>query len=129
MSKDKTIRVLLCDDSAYGRNQVKRELEKGGMEVIAEAEDAKNSLEKYKTTKPDITIMDLILRGSRGQDAVRDILAFDPHAKILVLTILTSGEELDEIKKLGITDILNKKDMRKDLVQTIKKIIKKGDSA
>ncbi|HEX4325067.1 MAG TPA: response regulator [Gaiellaceae bacterium] len=63
------LRVLIADDHAPTRDDVRRALTKGGIEVCAEAADAAHAVQRALETKPDICLLDLRMPGS-GVSAV-----------------------------------------------------------
>ena len=65
-------RVLVVDDAAFMRMMIKDILQKGGYEVVGEAEDGKRAIEKYKELKPDLVTMDITMPDMDGITAVKD---------------------------------------------------------
>ena len=88
--------VLVVDDSKFMRAVVRNEVQKNGCTVIAEADNSNAAVEAYKQYKPDIVTMDITMtvdghtigRSSNGIDAIRQIKAIDPDAKILVVSAM-----------------------------------------
>jgi len=119
MSNKKKLQVLLCDDSAYSRSRIGKILQSLDCDIVAEAEDAETSVKLFREKKPDLVIMDLVLRASTGQDAISEIFVVDSSAKIVVVTILNDQETLDRVKELGVSDIVNKKHVDRDLPDAI----------
>lgn len=115
MSKEKKLQVLLCDDSAYSRSRISKILQSLDCDIVAEAEDAETSVRLFQEERPDLVIMDLVLRASTGQDAISAIFAVDSSAKIIVVTILNDDKTLNGVKELGVSSIVNKKHIDKDL--------------
>jgi DNA-binding NarL/FixJ family response regulator len=119
MSNEKKLQVLLCDDSAYSRSRIGKILQSLDCDIVAEAEDAEKSVKLYREKKPDLVIMDLVLRASTGQDAIRGIFSVDSSAKIIVVTILNDDKTLKGVKELGVSGIVNKKHIDKDLPSAV----------
>ena len=87
------IRVLICDDALVMRMVIKKELEKmGGYEIVAEASDGEEAFELYKEYKPDITTMDITMPKKSGIDALKDIMAFDNSAKVIMVSAMGQEE-------------------------------------
>jgi two-component system chemotaxis response regulator CheY len=88
-------KVLVVDDSKIMRLNVKRMLEKLGHEVIAEAENGFESIEKYEASKPDFVTMDITMPEADGIkdgiEAAAKIIEKDKAAKILMVT--SHGEQ------------------------------------
>jgi len=82
------IRVMLVDDHAVVREGYRRLIEKhGGMLVVAEAFDGASAYAEYKARQPDVVVLDLSMPGQGGIEALRHILQWDEHAKVLVFSM------------------------------------------
>ena len=89
------INVLLVEDQKLIRVGLKSLFEDNNeMIVSSEAQSGKEAIEKYKTNKPDIVLMDIGLPDISGIDAAKKILEFDSKAKIIILTAHLSEEEV-----------------------------------
>lgn len=66
-------RVLVVDDAAFMRMMIKDILTKNGHEVVAEAADGRQAVEKYKETRPDIVTMDITMPEMDGITALKEI--------------------------------------------------------
>ncbi len=87
--------VLVVDDSGLARRRARAILESGGFEVI-EAEDGMAAIERYFVAKPDIVLLDLVMKGMYGLEVLERIRAIDPAARIIVVSadVQTSSHEL-----------------------------------
>ena len=74
-----TARVLVVDDSAMARRALKRILEPEGFEVI-EAEDGLVALERYALERPDVVMLDLVMKGMYGLEVLNKLRQLDPGA-------------------------------------------------
>jgi len=84
----KRARVLLVDDHSMVREGLRRVLEdSGGIEVIGEASDGLEAIQKTDKLKPDVLVIDLSMAGMGGLEAVGRIRAMAPETKILILTM------------------------------------------
>jgi DNA-binding NarL/FixJ family response regulator len=80
--------IMLVDDHAVVREGYRSVLEKQpGLRVVAEASDGAEAYRLFKTTAPDLVIMDLSMDGVGGIEAIRRIRQWDKAAKILVFTM------------------------------------------
>jgi two-component system, chemotaxis family, chemotaxis protein CheY len=77
--------MLLVDDSALARRSMRSILESGGFEVV-EADDGLVALERYFLEKPDIVILDLVMKGMYGLDVLARLREIDPAAKVIVVS-------------------------------------------
>jgi len=82
------MKVLIADDHAIVREGLKQLVNsQRDMEVIGEAEDGRQALEKAKSLRPDVTILDIAMPGLSGLEAVRLIKEAVPHTQIVVLSM------------------------------------------
>ena len=88
-------KVLIVDDSALTRRSLRQILESAEYQV-AEAEDGLAALERYFLDKPDVVLMDLVMRGMYGLEVIQKLRELDPDARIVVVSadIQTSSQDL-----------------------------------
>ena len=88
-------KILIVDDSGLARRTLGQILESAGYEV-AEAEDGFNALERYFLEKPDVVMLDLVMKGMYGLDVLTKLRELDRDAKVIVVSadIQTSSHEL-----------------------------------
>ena len=101
------LRVLIADDHAPTRDDVRRALKKGGIEVCAEAADAAHAVQRALETKPDICLLDLRMPGG-GVAAAWEISARLPTTKIVVLTVSDDDSSLFGALRAGAVSYLVK---------------------
>ena len=87
--------VLLVDDSGLARRSTRRVLEQAGYHVV-EAEDGLSALERYAVDKPDVVLLDLVMKGMYGLDVLAKLREMDPTARVIVVSadVQTSSHEL-----------------------------------
>jgi len=96
------MRVLVVDDSKFMRLAIKSMLEKDQKhQVVDEAETDVSAVEKYKSAKPDFVTMDIIMPIESGLRAVKEIIQFDPNAKILMVSAMGQEKIVEETVQLG----------------------------
>lgn len=101
-------RVLLCDDSRAMRTMTASILEENGFAVVGEADTGLSAISEYKATKPDVVLLDLVMPKMDGKAALREILAFDPQARIIVLSSLGAQSDIEKCLKAGAKSYLQK---------------------
>jgi two-component system, chemotaxis family, chemotaxis protein CheY len=90
-------KILLVDDSGLARRSVRHMLEPEGYEVV-EAEDGMSALERYFLEKPDLVLLDLVMRGMPGFDVLKKLQEMDARARVVVVSadIQDSSKEMAE---------------------------------
>ena len=85
-------KVLICDDALVMRMVIRKEIEKLGFEVVAEASDGEEAVALYKEYKPDITTMDITMPKKSGIVALQEMMAFDKNAKVVMVSAMGQEE-------------------------------------
>jgi two-component system, chemotaxis family, chemotaxis protein CheY len=80
--------VLITDDSMIMRMQLRKIVTELGHEVIGEAENGLVAIQKYKILKPQLVTMDITMPELGGIEAVKEIMKFDPNAKVLMCSAM-----------------------------------------
>ena len=88
-------KVLVVDDSGLARRRVRAILEGGGYEVI-EADDGMSALEQYFLARPNLVLLDLVMKGMYGLDVLMKLREMDPSARVIIVSadVQTSSHEL-----------------------------------
>ncbi len=88
-------RVLVVDDSGLARRRARSILEGAGYEVV-EAEDGMAAIESYFVSRPDIVLLDLVMKGMYGLDVLTKLREMDDSAQVIVVSadVQTSSREL-----------------------------------
>jgi two-component system chemotaxis response regulator CheY len=88
-------KILVVDDSALARRRARSILEDAGYEVL-EAEDGISALERYFITRPDVVLLDLVMKGMYGLDVLSKLREMDADARVIVVTadVQTSSQEM-----------------------------------
>src|SRR3972149_1292884 len=98
----KKIRVLIAEDHAVVREGIRLILQsQPDMEVIGEAADGREALEKARELHPDIVLMDIGMPEMNGLEATRQIKRSLPETQILALTVHEQGDYLFRMLEAG----------------------------
>lgn len=101
-------KTLICDDSILIRKKLKDLLISNGYSDISEAINGQEAIDKYKLTKPDVVFMDIVMPVKTGIDAVKEILAFDKNAKIIMASSSGTKTNLREAIEAGAFEFIQK---------------------
>lgn len=116
-------KVLIADDHALVREGIAAFLKLcEDVEVIAEASDGLEAIEKTNKYRPDIVIMDINMPKLGGLEATVEIKKMHPHIKVLVLTQYEDREYISRFLKAGVSGYLLKKAVGSDLITALKAI-------
>lgn len=118
---EEKIRVLVVDDHTVVRKGLCALLsaEKYGIEVVGEAVDGREAIEKAVSLDPDVILLDLVMPGMGGVEAIPAIRQGNPEARILILTSFAEDEQVLEVIKSGALGYLMKDASPDELVSTI----------
>lgn len=117
---------MIVDDALFMRQMLSKILTGEGHEICAEATNAKDAVEKYKKCKPDLVTMDIVMPMMEELDgigAVKEIIKFDPSAKILLISAMSQQPIVVEAIRLGAKDFLSKPVNPERLKETVKNIL------
>ena len=115
------VRVLLVDDHAIVREGLRALLEEeGGFAVAGEAADGERAVAAARELAPDVILMDLLMPGVDGLEALRRIRAADPEARVLVLTSAQDDRSVRQAIDAGAVGFLFKDVSRRDLVRAVR---------
>lgn len=103
-----TIKILICDDSILARKKLKDFLVSIGCTQILDAADGQMAIDIYKEEQPDIVFLDIVMPVKNGITAVKEIIAFDPDAYIIMTSSVGTQENLKEALKAGAKDFIQK---------------------
>ncbi|RJQ42577.1 MAG: DNA-binding response regulator [Gaiellales bacterium] len=121
------MKVLLADDHALIRSGLIRLLgEDDGIEVVGQAENGREAVQKAQELKPDIVLMDISMPVMDGMEATRQIRKRNREIKVLVLTVHENDEYLFQAFRAGAVGYMLKQAADSDLVNAIQTVAR-GD--
>jgi two-component system chemotaxis response regulator CheY len=113
-----SIRVLLVDDSAMARRSTRRVLEGAGYAVV-EADDGLAALERFAIDKPDVVLLDLVMKGMYGLDVLAKLLELDPAVRVIVMSADVQTSSRDMVKDAGAAGFINKPAAPGEIVEAV----------
>ena len=116
-------RVLIVDDAAFMRMMIKDILEKNGFDVVGEASNGQIAVEMYKKEKPDIVTMDITMPDMDGIEAVKQIKAFAPEAKIIMCSAMGQQSMVMDAIRAGAKDFIVKPFQADRVLEAVKKVL------
>jgi DNA-binding NarL/FixJ family response regulator len=118
------IRVLIADDHALVREGIGAllRLQQNDIEVVGEASDGIEAIEKAAKLRPDIVLMDISMPRLGGLEATIELKKSNPEIKIIVLTQYDDREYISRFLKAGVSGYLLKKAVGSELINAIKAV-------
>ena len=101
-------KIMIADDSDAIRLVLKDILSIGEHEVIAEAVDGAEEVDCYKQHSHEILLLDLAMPKKDGLEVVKEVIAFDSNAKIVLITASDDQKIINECLKSGATSYISK---------------------
>ena len=101
-------RVLVVDDAAFMRKMVSDALTKGGHQVVGEAGNGVEAVAQYQALQPEVTTLDITMPEKDGLAALKEIIALDPAARVIMCSALGPESKVLESIKAGAKDFVVK---------------------
>ena len=102
-------KILVCDDSVLARKQLMdavKEVSEGA--VCIEGKNGSEAVELYKSEKPDLVFMDIVMPEKDGNTALSEIKEFDNEAVIIIVSSVGTQDQLKKAIQLGAKDFIQK---------------------
>jgi two-component system chemotaxis response regulator CheY len=117
-------RILIADDLSFMRMIQKEILGERGYNVAGEASDGIQAVEKYKSLRPDLVVLDITMPNMNGLEAMRKIFEFDPKARIIMCSALGQQNLIVDAIKAGVRDFIVKPFKPERILSAIEKALK-----
>ncbi|WP_350344963.1 response regulator [Proteinivorax tanatarense] len=115
--------VLIVDDAAFMRMMIKDILSKNGFEVVGEAANGKEAVEKYKELTPDLVTMDITMPEMDGVQALQEIKKIDDSAKVVMCSAMGQQAMVIEAIQNGAKDFIVKPFQGERVLEAIQKAL------
>ncbi|MFD1928692.1 response regulator [Sporosarcina siberiensis] len=116
-------RILIVDDAAFMRMMIKDILTKNNFEVVGEAADGAQAIDKYFELKPDLVTMDITMPEMDGITALKSIKEKDPSAKIIMCSAMGQQAMVIDAIQAGAKDFIVKPFQADRVVEAIEKAL------
>ncbi|HEX7773561.1 MAG TPA: response regulator [Pyrinomonadaceae bacterium] len=118
-------KILIVDDSALSRRTLRRILETAGYEVV-EAADGMAALEVYFLEKPDLVLLDLVMKGMYGLDVLVKLREMDQEARVVVASADIQSSTRKLVDEAGALGFINKPFVSEQVVAAVETALTKG---
>lgn len=116
-------RILIVDDAAFMRMMIKDILTKNGYDVVAEAADGMQAIEKYNEHQPDLVTMDITMPEMDGITALKEIKKINPSAKVIMCSAMGQQAMVIDAIQAGAKDFIVKPFQADRVIEAISKTL------
>jgi two-component system chemotaxis response regulator CheY len=116
-------RILVVDDAAFMRMMIRDILSKNGYEVVGEAQDGAQAIEKFKELNPDLITMDITMPEMDGITALKEIRKIDSNAKVIMCSAMGQQAMVIDAIQAGAKDFIVKPFQADRVIEAIKKTL------
>ncbi len=116
-------KILIVDDAAFMRMMIKDILVKNGYDVVGEAQDGAEAVEKYKELEPDLVTMDITMPEKDGIAALKEIKEIDPTAIIIMCSAMGQQAMVIDAIQAGAKDFIVKPFQADRVIEAIQKAL------
>ncbi len=120
-------RILVADDASFMRQMIRDIVEPEGWEVVGEASDGFEVVDKWEELHPTVTMMDIVMPKRSGIDAVKTIVKVDPNAAIVMCSALGQESLVAEALEAGALDFIVKPFKPEAVIATLGKVLEKSE--
>ena len=117
------LRVMIVDDALFMRNMLKDICVRAGFEVVAEADNGEVALELYREHRPELVTMDIVMPRRSGIEALQDIMAEDPRARVVMVSALGQDSLVLEAVEAGARDFIVKPFKEEKVIEVIRRVM------
>ena len=115
-------KILIVDDSRTSRKMLRNILESNGHEIIDEAVNGQEGVQKFQALKPDVVTLDITMPVVDGVEALKMIKALDPESKVVMVTAAGQKNKMIACIKAGANEFLTKPFEQQEIVDVINKM-------
>jgi two-component system chemotaxis response regulator CheY len=116
------LRVMIVDDALFMRNMLKDICIRAGFEVVVEADNGETAVELYREYRPGLVTMDIVMPRRSGIEALQDIMAEDPRARVVMVSALGQDSLVLEAVEAGARDFIVKPFKEEKVVDVIRRV-------
>lgn len=116
-------RILIVDDALFMRNMLRNIFSESGFEVVGEAQNGDEAVEKYHELQPDLVTMDIVMPEKNGIEALKEIMASSENARIVICSALGQESLIMEALEAGAKDFIVKPFKPPKVIEVAQKVL------
>ena len=116
-------RILIVDDALFMRNMLRNIFSESGFDVVGEAQNGNEAVEKYRELKPDLVTMDIVMPEKNGIEALKEIMGEDAGARIVICSALGQESLIMEALEAGARDFIVKPFKPPKVIEVTQKVL------
>ena len=116
-------KILIVDDSRTSRKMLRNILESSGHEIVDEAVNGQDGVQKFQALKPDVITLDITMPIVDGVEALKMIKALDGDAKVVMVTAAGQKNKMIDCIKAGANEFLTKPFDQQEILDVIAKMV------
>lgn len=115
--------VLVVDDELFFREILKKMLTDAGFNVVSEACDGAEAVQKFTETSPALVLMDIYMSAISGIEATKEIIAINPSAKIIICSGTGYDEDISAALAVGAKAVIFKPFYDEEVLETLRNVL------
>lgn len=123
MSVSSSPTVLVVDDELFFREILKKMLTDAGFNVVSEACDGAEAVQKFTETSPALVLMDIYMSAISGIEATKEIIAINPSAKIIICSGTGYDEDISAALAVGAKAVIFKPFYDEEVLETLRNVL------
>lgn len=116
-------KILIVDNASFMRSSLKFIVENAGHSVVGMAADGGEAVKLYKELKPDIVLMDILMEGMDGIQALEAVRRDDPNARVIMVTALGQENLQEKARGFGAVGYIRKPFKQEDIIKEIERVM------
>lgn len=121
-------RVLIVDDALFMRKMLRDIVESGGYEVIGEAENGQDAIDKTTALQPDIVLMDIVMPDLGGIDALKRIRSVSPETTVVMCSAMGQKVLIEEALHAGAANFIIKPFQPEEVLEVLESTLAESKS-
>ena len=119
------LRILIADDALFMRNMLREIFVKAGFQVVGEAANGVEAIERYHELRPDLVTMDIVMPLKSGIEALQQITREDPDARVVMCSALGQEALVIEAVHAGAKDFIVKPFKEERVLDVVRRVTKR----